>query len=133
MQSFFTDDEMKCPCCGKMLTDLGFMKKLNLARWIAGIPFEVNSGYRCPDHNKAKESTSLNHVRGMAADIRCTDSTQRYQIVLGMIGAGIRGIGIHKTFIHGDINRDINKMWIGEVLSLTTRKNRATVEGTKVD
>ena len=133
MQNFFTDDEMRCPCCEKMLMDLAFMKQLNMARWIAGFPFVVNSGYRCPEHNAKLGSTSENHVRGMAADIHCLNSNYRFRMILGMIGAGIRGIGIYKTFIHGDINRDINKMWIGEVLSLTTHKNRATVRKTRVD
>ena len=112
MQIFFTDDDMRCPCCGKMLMDMMFMRQLNIARWIAGFPFIVNSGYRCPEHNRQVGSTSENHPNGMAADIKCTEIGQRFKIVQAMIGAGIRGIGIYKTFIHGDINRRISQIWV---------------------
>ena len=112
MQNFFSDDEMRCPCCGKMLMDLAFMRQLNMARWIAGIPFIVNSGYRCPEHNRQVGSTSENHPKGMAADIRCTDAGQRFRLVGGVIGAGMQGIGIYKTYVHCDINRPLPAIWV---------------------
>ena len=111
MENFFTENEMKCPCCGNLMMDTDFMKKLNMARWIARIPFVVNSGYRCPEHNKNVGSTSTNHTTGKAADIRCTDSTKRYDMVMAMIGAGIPGIGIGPTFIHCDVNRTAAMLW----------------------
>ena len=112
MQSFFTEDEMKCPCCGKTIMDVAFIKYLNMARFLAGFPFVVSSGYRCPDHNKKVGSTSTNHTSGMAADIRCTDSRERYEMVQAMIGAGMIGLGIGLNYIHCDINRTTPRIWI---------------------
>ena len=111
MESFFTEDEMKCPCCGKMMMDQTFMKKLNVARFMAGFPFVVSSGYRCPAHNEEVGSTSTNHTTGQAADVRCVNDAERYNMIWAMIGAGIKGIGVGKGFVHGDINRSIPKLW----------------------
>ena len=111
MKSFFTTDELKCKCCGKVAMDTEFMNKLNAARWLSGFPFIVGSGYRCEKHNKAVGSTSTNHTSGMAADIRCMDSFQRYQFIKSMIGAGMLGIGIGKDFIHCDVNRTRPAIW----------------------
>ena len=111
MKSFFTEEEMKCPCCGEGMMDLAFMRKLNMARWIAGFPFVVNSGYRCPGHNKKVGSISTNHTAGMAADILCIDAAKRYDVVMAMIGAGMLGIGTGPKFIHCDINRPTPRLW----------------------
>ena len=111
MQGYFTDDELKCPCCGKVLMDKSFLRKLNLARFIAGFPFVVNSGYRCPGHNKAVGSTSTNHTSGQAADIKCIDANRRYEMVIAMIGVRMMGIGIGKTFVHCDNKHPVHTIW----------------------
>lgn len=111
MRNYFTDSELKCKCCGKFIFDQDFLDRLNHAREIAGFPFNVNSGYRCEKHNRAVGSTSLNHVDGKAADIKCADSWDRYRMVAAMIQAGIPGIGIGKTFVHGDTNRTTPCIW----------------------
>ena len=111
MQSFFTADEMKCRGCGKLVMDETFMGKLNLARWIAGVPFVVNSGYRCPKHNKEVGSTSDNHTKGKAADIQCRSGASRFELIKALIGAGMMGIGIGKSFIHADTNRETTAIW----------------------
>ena len=85
------------------------MDKIDAARDIAGVPFEVNSGYRCEAHNKAVGSTSDNHPRGRAADISATDSVSRMKIIRGLIMAGFNRIGVHPEFIHADNMDEIRR------------------------
>ena len=111
MEQYFTDDELRCKCCGKLGIDQDFLNLLNRARERAGIPFVVTSGYRCEKHNRNVGSSSSNHVFGMAADIKCVESWKRYSMVQAMIFAGMRGIGISKDFVHCDTNRTTRAMW----------------------
>jgi zinc D-Ala-D-Ala carboxypeptidase len=108
---YFSDDEFKCKCCNVAHMDVLFLSQLNLAREFAAIPFVITSGYRCPKHNKEVGSTSHNHQDGKAVDIQCTDSQSRLKIVMGLIRAGFRRIGISKSFIHADSMNDVPCIW----------------------
>ena len=112
MEQYFSDDELRCKCCGDLRFDHTFRVKLNVARHLAGIPFVVSSGYRCPAHNEAEGSKTQNHEKGLAIDIKCVDSTRRFKIVKALIEVGVLGIGIYKDFIHGDINRLTPRIWL---------------------
>lgn len=111
MEQYFTDDELRCKCCEKLVIDLDFRTRLNNARALAGFAFVVTSGYRCEQHNQAVGSTSTNHVLGKAADIKCTNGWTRYAIVRAMIEANMMGIGIGNYFIHCDTNRTDHAIW----------------------
>jgi len=88
-----------------------FLEKLDAAREIAGIPFVISSGYRCPKHNKEVGSTATNHPLGVASDIRCTDGPSRFKIIAALIQAGFTRIGVAKTFIHCDTNTLPSSIW----------------------
>src|SRR4030042_6666478 len=92
----FSRNEMKCPCCGELIIDPGSLEKLELARLLAGIPFPINSGYRCPKHNKEVGSTSQNHVSGRAFDIRCESGSARRLLLNGLMGAEFNRCGREK-------------------------------------
>jgi uncharacterized protein YcbK (DUF882 family) len=84
---------------------------LDEARSYARIPFKINSGMRCPKHNKkvgGKENSS--HQKGCAADIHCTESRNRALIICSLLEAGLTRIGIGKTFIHVDNDQDKAKV-----------------------
>ena len=98
----FDRKELACTCCGKLVMDAGFIEKLELARELAGIPFPISSGFRCPAHNKTVGSTSQNHVSGRAVDIKCTMGHERRLILNGLIGAEFNRIGIGRIFLHCD-------------------------------
>lgn len=99
----FTPDEFKCPCCGRVHMGEGFMDRLESARRVAGVPFRINSGWRCESHNKAVGgSATSSHLLGLAADIACADSRTRWQIVTALIGMGFKRIGVADSFIHVD-------------------------------
>lgn len=113
---FFRMSEFACPCCGRVELDATFVLKLDLAREIAGVPFVITSGYRCPAHNAevggVKQSA---HMAGLAADIACPDSVTRLKILRGLIVAGFRRIGIGKNFVHCDVDTSKpNNVWLYE-------------------
>ena len=103
--------EFACKCCGENKMDEAFLKQLDNARELAGVPFFINSGYRCVNHNKEVGSTSANHTSGKAADISCENSFVRTKILTALILAGFRRIGIAKTFIHVD-SMDGEALWL---------------------
>lgn len=110
----FKLSEFECKCgCGRNEMDEGFLEKLDYARDIANTPFLINSGFRCPDHNKAIKSNSNNHPSGHATDIQCLDSQSRYKIITAMFTVGFTRIGIHPKFIHCDDNPEgmSNVIW----------------------
>jgi len=103
----FSLTEFQCPCCGLMLMDPYFLKKLDLARDYAGVPFVITSGFRCKRHNEAvggKPDSA--HLKGKAADIACTSSHRRWLIVRSLIQAKFSRIGIGHDFIHVDDDPD---------------------------
>lgn len=113
-KNYFTREEEWCQCChsGGLLPD--FRDKLNNARELAGIPFVLNSAFRCTDHNKdVGGSCTSSHLVGCAVDIKCTDSRSRWLIVQALIAAGFNRIGIAKSFIHvdDDMTKEPNLIW----------------------
>jgi len=84
-----------------------FLTKLDKARAIANVPFKITSGYRSKETNKRVKGVSTSsHLKGLAADISCKDSSTRQKIVNSLIQAGFTRIGIADTFIHCDTDKD---------------------------
>ncbi len=91
-----------------------FLLKLEKAREIAGIPFIINSGFRTKETNRrVGGSPNSSHLKGVAADISCKNSSDRIVIVRSLIEAGFNRIGVADTFIHVDSDNDkINALWL---------------------
>ena len=71
---------------------------------MAGVPFTINSGFRCEHHNKAVGgSPNSLHKLGRAADIHVPDNAVRYQILKALFAVEMPRVLIYKTFIHADI------------------------------
>lgn len=81
------------------------VKKLDLARELAGIPFIIQSGYRTLEENfRVKGVSNSAHRTGEAVDLFCTNSRDRIKIVEALLEMGFRRIGIGKSHIHCDIS-----------------------------
>ena len=101
----------KCPChiCN---VSPEFIEMLQTARILAGIPFRIISGCRCPSWNKHEGGTySSDHIttdtiQCQGADIACYDSTVRYRIINAALNAGFRRIGIAKSFLHIGMSKE---------------------------
>ena len=84
-----------------------FLIMLDKSRDIAGIPFKINSGYRTMIHNAEIGGVSnSSHMAGLAADVSCKESRHRFIMIAAFIAAGFTRIGIGKTFIHVDCDKD---------------------------
>lgn len=107
MPNNFNLNEFACPCCGGNNIQAKFIERLDLARNMAVLPFKINSGWRCADHNKeiGGESHS-SHMSGWAADIACESSGNRKRMISALLQAGFTRLGIGKTFIHADDDPD---------------------------
>lgn len=100
----FWKREFKCSHCGNVKMDKLFMEMLQIARQQACIPFAITSGYRCTIGNmKVGGTLYSSHLHGIACDIACTSSADRYKIVFALVMAGFARIGISNTFIHVDL------------------------------
>ena len=110
-REYFTREELACPCCGACEMDEGFVHQLNVAREFAGIPFRINSGFRCEKHNrKVGGSPRSRHPLGQAVDIHAVSSRDRFVILQALLVAGLVSFSIAKTYIHVD---SFGEGWIG--------------------
>lgn len=90
--------------------DFQFLKLLDEARHRAGVPFRISrgGGYRTKAYNRnlcmrnPNASPTSSHLKGLAADIACQDSRERYLILSALLAVGLNRVGIARTFIHVD-------------------------------
>jgi zinc D-Ala-D-Ala carboxypeptidase len=112
-----TKKELQCQC-GKNHEDyinIEFLDQLFQARLIANVPFIFSSVCRCYEHNQkcgGKYNSSHISTDGQhccAADILVQSNENRWKIMEGLIKAGFKRIGIAKSFIH--VDNDKNKVY----------------------
>tara|TARA_R110002096_G_scaffold57083_3_gene145077 strand:- start:173 stop:496 length:324 start_codon:yes stop_codon:yes gene_type:complete len=86
--------------------DEDFLSKLDEAREFAGIPFIINSAYRSPEHPLSIKNPTSSHMKGLAVDIKATDSSTRFKVIEALVSVGFTRLGIADTFIHVDWDFD---------------------------
>ncbi len=116
MFKYFTYEEFDSPDVqgsGQMMSkDLILI--LDNVRAELGKPIDINSGYRTPAHNeKVGGVETSSHLKGLAVDIACNKSQDRFDLINCLLDVGFSRIGVAKTFIHADIDPDksIGVMW----------------------
>ena len=86
-----------------------------------GGPLFINSGYRCPELNKAVGGVPTSqHVLGMAADVACTDPYALAKLIKRM-RLDVDQVILYPSFVHISHKRDginrnqflYNKKWKG--------------------
>lgn len=108
VSQWFKRKEVWCKCgCGEDNVSQVLLNILDRIRSCNGKPVVLNSMCRCPDHNKKEEGKPTSaHLTGTAADIRCSTSRQRYELLEIIIPMReIRRVGIAKSFIHIDVDK----------------------------
>ena len=88
------------------------LEMLDLAREKYDKPIKITSGYRTQAYNENlkargyKASKNSSHLKGLAVDIHCNNSKDRFELVDILLDVGFKRIGIANTFIHADIDED---------------------------
>ena len=108
----FKSEEFWCKCgCGlegpngnHIIQNL--VLKLELVRKAYGKSMRINSGIRCLEYNRSiGSSDTSSHIKGIAADVGCTQMSDRLELISEFV-KHFKRIGIHKEFIHVDIDVD---------------------------
>lgn len=117
----FKVSEFKCKgsgCCNTILVDEELVTTLQKIRDHFGAAVTINSGYRCPVHNKNVGGASgSQHVKGKAADI-VVRGVKPAEVAKYAESIGVRGIGLYETdsdghFVHVD-TRTNKSFWYGQ-------------------
>ena len=80
---------------------------LDAARKIYGRSMRITSGFRTESHNeKVGGVKSSSHLKGLAADIACSESRYRFEMIKALLEVGFKRIGVANSFIHVDTDKD---------------------------
>lgn len=104
---YFKDTEFRrcSPPCSIEDMEQSFLDWLDDVREEAGIPLVLNCAYRSVEYDKSKGRAGTSaHTLGVAVDIRCNSSSNRYRIIKAALTMGASRIGIGHTFIHLDLS-----------------------------
>ena len=103
------------------LMDERLLEILDDVREEFGKPIKINSGYRTLAHNekvggkmpKEDGTGGSSHLYGLAVDIACDNSVDRFKLITILLSHGINRIGIADTFIHIDVDpeKSSNVIW----------------------
>ena len=70
-------------------------------------PIHITSGFRTPAHNEAVGGVETSsHLKGLAVDIACNKSQDRFDLINCLLDVGFSRIGIGNSFIHADIDQE---------------------------
>lgn len=121
MARYFTDEEIKG-------LDSRFVVLLDQWRDRAGIPITITCGLRTQEKNDALSTPLGNdsdilkgsvsdsaHLKGLAVDVRCPDSSTRFKLVSAAFEVGFKRIEVATAHIHVDIDeqKPQNVIWLG--------------------
>ena len=113
---YFSYDEFDSPDelgSGKHM-DHDLLVMIDKARALYGKPIVVTSGFRTESHNeKVGGVSSSSHLKGLAIDVACLRSKDRFKMLTALLEVGFNRIGIASTFIHVDVdkNKSQNVIW----------------------
>jgi hypothetical protein len=112
LSDHFSRVEFSCRCgCGFDTVDPRLIALLERARAIFGRRMVVLSGCRCKQHNKDEGGAHLSQHMGLengvptacrAADILVNSTIERHALVRAFLDSGATGVGVAKSFVHGD-------------------------------
>ena len=119
----FSRPEFACrDGCGASVVSPRLVEKLQAMRDQIGRPIGIRSGARCRvwnEHEGGKGDSAHLCVPAEgelceAADLAAPDSATRFDLIEAAVVAGIRRIGIGKTFVHVDVDaaKDQDVCWL---------------------
>lgn len=94
---------------------IDLLDKLQAMRNLYKKPIFVTSGYRTEKHNtKVGGTTDSAHLKGLAVDISCLGSRQRFRLISIALMVGFTRIGIKVDALHLDLDssKPQNVAWL---------------------
>ena len=98
----FSPEEIACRHCGELHIDPESMDCLQHLRDLWGKAVIINSGHRCPTHNRAVGGKVGSRHLKIAFDCACPKAEQAAFIARAR-AVGFTGIGRYPTFVHLDL------------------------------
>ena len=119
----FRKAEFACKCsrCSMVTVDMELVDILQRIRDHFGEAVNINSGYRCEEHNaEVGGASGSHHTKGMAADIRVVGIAPR-EVAKYAESIGVKRIGLYEgdegEFVH--IGSDKSKrFWLGHGIKI---------------
>ena len=114
IETHFTEAELSCRCgCGKMVEE-DLLVRLEALRRIVNRPLIITSGARCEEYNRKIGGKPKSwHLHGLAVDVACTNTWDRFALIHAAQQLGFNGIGIAENFIHLDLRPvDVGRVWL---------------------
>lgn len=117
LSKHFNERELACKCCGKSKVDPRLVGGLELLRGMVSshlgrdTPLVINSGYRCPKHNKAVGGAAdSQHLKGTAADVRVPAGMTAANFAelashVDVFRSGGIGTYVDQGFVHVDVRK----------------------------
>lgn len=95
----------------RLLLDLLVILSVNI-----DMPLKITSSFRSPELNRTcGGSPTSSHLKGLAVDIVCTESSTRYKIINAAISLNFVRIGVYDKHIHLDIDHSKPvALWLGK-------------------
>ncbi len=92
----------------KSLLNIQLIQRLEGAQSVLKSPLIITSGFRTKEEDIAVGASGNSaHTRGLAVDIRCKTSQDRYDIVEALFMFGFKRIGDEADHIHTDIDKSL--------------------------
>ena len=106
LSAHFNKREFACrDNCGFDAISMDLIYKLEAVHQRLDKVLIIDDGCRCPTHNAAVGGKADSaHLRGMAADIYCADSSLRFELVNAALAEGFKRIEVGSNWVHLDID-----------------------------
>ena len=104
-EKILSKDDFKCPHCGEVKVDKGFLKKINKLLDKVDIALDKSkcSTYRCETYNAAKGGARHSaHIYGKAIDIPVKSARKKRKLMDTAVDLVFQGIGVYNGHIHID-------------------------------
>ena len=102
----------KCGSCATTQPIYKLVKMLQELRELYGKKIVITSGVRCREHNaKIGGAPNSYHLYGMAVDIKCHKSHDKYKLLEYAYKVGFTGIGVSSQFLHLDVRGTGERLW----------------------
>jgi uncharacterized protein YcbK (DUF882 family) len=103
LSEHFNLSEFECSCCKTVKLDGRIVSLLQKIRERVNSPLHINSGYRCPKHNKdIGGSPTSQHMDGLAVDLACPSKITlvKFNDIAKECGAVRVGMYVASNFLH---------------------------------